>query len=339
MACHIKDLIAKIKTLSGVDQRRVAALLGATVADVATRPLHWMYKQNELDAAIGTTAEIEFWPDSKCPFFTIPLGEPCFYNDIALVTLSSLSENNGNLNLDHLLGSMNTYFGAGSKYADTLKARQAENAKLPVDGPWIHKSMIRFLENYKDGENNPGDIENKEFDGFCAALPLISKHAGRNIVWEEALKVISVITTEPKTTEMFHTACLLLNSFIMGEQDAVDKMKDSIESLYPDVYQIIGEVEDAVSRPFQTSLDAFGKCCYLPGTFQCAMLVLLKTSSFIDAVRLNITGGGCSGGRANFIGACYGAKYGIDGIPIEWLKKVNNIEKIIEMTLKIVGNA
>merc|ERR1719318_2086187 len=100
----------------------------------------------------------------------------------------------------------------------------------------------------------------------------------------------------------------------------------------------MNEVEEAKPLPYVSTVATFGKACYLPGTFQGGLLTLLRTSSFVDAVRLNITGGGCNGGRGNFIGAYYGAKDGIDGIPLDWLKKVRNIEKIIEMAINVISS-
>jgi len=47
-------------------------------------------------------------------------------------------------------------------------------------------------------------------------------------------------------------------------------------------------------------------------------------------------GGGDSCSRSIVIGACLGAKFGLAGIPIEWIEKVDNIEEIIKMTDQIM---
>ena len=62
-----------------------------------------------------------------------------------------------------------------------------------------------------------------------------------------------------------------------------------------------------------------------------------KTSSFVDAVRLNITTGGDCCSRANVIGACYGALYGIESIPMEWMEKTSGIENTIEMAINLAS--
>ena len=89
--------------------------------------------------------------------------------------------------------------------------------------------------------------------------------------------------------------------------------------------------------PFIQTVAQFGKACYLPGSFQGALLAMEQTTSFADAVRLNMRAGGCSCSRSNLIGACYGAKYGIEGIPTDWLKKVKDIEKVMVLAIKLLN--
>jgi hypothetical protein len=48
-----------------------------------------------------------------------------------------------------------------------------------------------------------------------------------------------------------------------------------------------------------------------------------------------LAGGDCCS-RAIFIGACLGAKFGIAGIPVDWLERVNNIEDIVKMAEQIM---
>ncbi len=70
--------------------------------------------------------------------------------------------------------------------------------------------------------------------------------------------------------------------------------------------------------------------------FQSALVSLLGATSFESAVRSNMMGGGDSCSRSIVIGACLGAKFGLAGIPIEWIEKVDNIEEIIKMTDQIM---
>jgi ADP-ribosylglycohydrolase len=63
---------------------------------------------------------------------------------------------------------------------------------------------------------------------------------------------------------------------------------------------------------------------------------LLNASSYESALRSNMLAGGDCCSRAIFIGACLGAKFGIAGIPVDWLERVNNIEDIVKMAEQIM---
>ena len=343
----LEEIIAKIKQLSHVDQRRVSALLGAVVTDVASRPLHWIYNQDNLDVIIANKTETEFWPENKCPFFSIPLGDPTAYNDTTRVCLQSIVATGGNLEIKHMGDALKKHFGDGSAYADALSRRKAayeaapKGASVgPIEGPWVHKAMLLFLENYeKSGESGEafvGDAECKENDIFCAALPLIVRHAGAADSWKEALKIVSLFSSNVAATEMTHTLAMLVESAITGSAEPLAETTKQVESIYPDVYELLCEVEEAKQLPYPSTVATFGKACYMPGSFQGGLLALHQASTFVEALRLNISAGGCSGGRGNFIGAYFAARDGIDAIPVDWLKRVKDIEQIMEMAFQLV---
>ena len=76
--------------------------------------------------------------------------------------------------------------------------------------------------------------------------------------------------------------------------------------------------------------------CPLPGSFQSALVSILNAKSYTESIRETIKFGGDSCTRAHLIGACLGAKFGMEGIPKDWLVKVDNIEDIIEKALGVL---
>ena len=79
-------------------QRKIAALLGACVADAASRPLHWVYDMHALKCylkesfndGIDRNQQPEFYPQSRSPFYSLPTGENSCYFDITKAVLESL---------------------------------------------------------------------------------------------------------------------------------------------------------------------------------------------------------------------------------------------------------
>ena len=65
--------------------------LGATVADAAARPLHWVYDPKKLKKYIKGKKEITFLKKNKSPFYSIKTGNVSGYNDVGQVMLSTLA--------------------------------------------------------------------------------------------------------------------------------------------------------------------------------------------------------------------------------------------------------
>ena len=80
------------------EQRKIAALVGACVADAASRPLHWVYDMEALEKYLNVTfddnidriKQPEFYPENKSPFYSLPTGENSCYFDITMASLESL---------------------------------------------------------------------------------------------------------------------------------------------------------------------------------------------------------------------------------------------------------
>ena len=56
---------------------------------------------------------------------------------------------------------------------------------------------------------------------------------------------------------------------------------------------------------------------------------------FVVCLHMLYTFLGDSCSRATVIGACLGAKFGIEGIPIEWIDRVDGMEDLITKSIKV----
>ena len=65
--------------------------LGATVADAAARPLHWVYDPKKLKKYIKGKKEIAFIKKNKSPFYSIKTGNVSGYNDVGQVMFKTLA--------------------------------------------------------------------------------------------------------------------------------------------------------------------------------------------------------------------------------------------------------
>ena len=64
--------------------------LGATVADAAARPLHWVYDQKKLNSYIKNKKDFAFLKNNKSPFYNIKTGKVSGYNEVGQVMFNTI---------------------------------------------------------------------------------------------------------------------------------------------------------------------------------------------------------------------------------------------------------
>ena len=148
--------------------------LGATVADAAARPLHWVYDQKKLAKYIKGKKNFVFLKKNRSPFYNIKTGKVSGYNDIGQVMFNTLIENHENIEARFKKNILKN-FGPGSIYWKNLRLRRkykkVKDWRSIIKGPWIHQNIIETVENIKKSKNLTGGKKVNESDGFCAALP------------------------------------------------------------------------------------------------------------------------------------------------------------------------
>lgn len=120
---------------------------------------------------------------------------------------------------------------------------------------------------------------------------------------------------------------------VMAEWKAVE---ESIPQADIDAVGLWGH--DNFSPAFINAVEKFGKDCSDPGNFQSSVLALVTCTSYVEAVRRNLVAGGDNCSRANFLGACFGAAFGlgqVDGIPLEWLTKTDKHTEVLETAISM----
>ncbi|KAI9542829.1 hypothetical protein NQZ68_016133 [Dissostichus eleginoides] len=74
----------------------------------------------------------------------------------------------------------------------------------------------------------------------------------------------------------------------------------------------------------------------LPDAFQGALHGVLKLKQLDEAVRDTMRCGGCTSSRASFIGACFGAQTGLQGIPESWKERTLRYPLLLELAQSVV---
>jgi hypothetical protein len=305
--------------------------LGATVADAAARPLHWVYNQKRLLSYIKGKKDFTFLKKNKSPFYNIKTGKVSGYNEISQVMFKTLVEDHRNIE-ERFKKNIIKNFGPGSLYWKNLnlraKYRKVKDWRGIIKGPWIHQNIIETVKNIKAKKKLTGGVKVNESDGFCAALPYFLYGFDFNSI----KKIISIVTVS-KISLMYALAKFhLIDLALKGAKDPIAEfLKQFKKNLYfKDIVEDIKKVKKLKSKPHSLVVKKLGMACSYPGTFNSSIHSIINSTNYKGAILRTIKAGGCNCSRVNFIGAYFAALRGVNTIPKSWIRKTNSSKKILD---------
>ena len=278
-----------------------------------------------------------FWPESFNPFFTLPNGKVSCYADQAIQSLKVMSNNEGKFDAEKLIQHFLDYFGnPDGTYQDALLRRR--NNKWPIEGPWVQSALISMMDRHKAGINPPGQEDGNEHDGLVTALPLIIQQSP-NLDKDRLMSCFRILTQDPDALERHFAEAFLIQEYIKGSENPIPKALEHFQNsslITNDIKAVLEGLE--FGETASNLVRKFGWTCPMPGSFQSSLVSIIKANSYEEAIRETILCGGDCCSRSNLIGACLGAKFGIERIPIEWIEKVDGIEDIIKDCIAVFKN-
>jgi hypothetical protein len=306
--------------------------LGATVADAAARPLHWVYDPKKLNQYIKGKKEIAFLKKNKSPFYSIKTGKVSGYNDVGQVMFKTLISTKKKLEiLKNFKRNIVKNFGPGSAYWRNLKLRKKYKKikwKMPMNGPWIHQNILETIQNIKTKKSTTGGKKVNESDGYCAALPYFLYNNS-----ETDLKKVIKSVANSKINETYALAKLKIIDLAMnGEKSPVSAFvrKYGKKRYFKGVVANIKKVLRLKKHNHTKAVKQFGKACSYPGTFMGSIHAMITSNNYKSAIIKTIKAGGCNCSRANFVGAYFAAYKGFKNIPSSWIKKTFPAKNIIK---------
>ena len=304
--------------------------LGSTVADAASRPLHWVYNQKQLLNYIKGKKDFAFLKVNKSPFYNIKTGKVSGYNDIGQTMFRTLVEGNQNIE-GRFKKNIIKNFGLGSLYWKNYRLRskykKVKDWRGIIKGPWIHQNIIETVQNIKKNKKLTGGKKVNESDGYCAALPYFLFGYNSN----NLKKIISIITVSKISIKYALAKFHLIDLALKGSKDPIKEFtfKYKKNSYFKSVVKDIEKVIRLRKKPHALIVKKLGMACSYPGTFNSSVHSIINSKSYKDAILKTIKAGGCNCSRANFIGAYFAALKGLNSIPKVWIKKTLVAKKIL----------
>ena len=304
--------------------------LGATVADAAARPLHWVYNQKKLNSYIKGKKDFSFLKENKSPFYNIKTGKVSGYNEIGQVMFKTLLEGHDDIN-PRFKKNILKNFGPGSIYWRNLglrsKYKKVKDWRGIINGPWIHQNVIETVNNIKLKKKSTGGVKVNESDGFCASLPYFLY----GYDFKSLEKIITTVTiskiSHKYALAKFHIIDLALKGAKNPINEFVKKFKKSRN--FKIIINDIIKIRKLKSKSHSFVVKKLGMACSYPGTFNSSIHAILSSTNYQRAILKTIKAGGCNCSRANFIGAYFAALKGLNSIPKSWIKKTLPAKKIL----------
>ena len=305
--------------------------LGATVADAAARPLHWVYNQKKLLTYIKGKQDFTFLKKNKSPFYNIKTGKVSGYNEVGQVMFKTLVEGHRDIE-ERFKKNITKNFGPGSIYWKNLnlraKYRKVKDWRGIIKGPWIHQNIIETVRNIKSKKKLTGGKKVNESDGYCAALPYFLY--GYNL--KDVKKIISTVTVSKISLKYALAKFYLIDLALKGCKDPINEFMKIFKknSYFKSVVEDIKKVKRLKSKPHTIVVKKLGMACSYPGTFNSSIHSIINSTNYKGAILKTIKAGGCNCSRVNFIGAYFAALKGLGTIPKSWIKKTDLAKKILE---------
>ena len=304
--------------------------LGATVADAAARPLHWVYNQRKLNSYIKGKKDFSFLKKNKSPFYNIKTGKVSGYNEIGQVMFETLLEGHDNID-QRFKKNIIKNFGPGSIYWKNLglrsKYRKVKDWRGIIKGPWIHQNVIETIKNIKLKKKITGGTKVNESDGFCASLPYFLY--GFNLKSIE--KIIALVTISKISRKYALAKFHLIDLALKGAKNPINEFVKMFRnnSYFKIIINDITKIKKLKSKSHSFIVKKLGMACSYPGTFNSSIHAILTSTNYKGAILKTIKAGGCNCSRANFIGAYFSALKGFNTIPNTWIKKTIPARKIL----------
>jgi ADP-ribosylglycohydrolase len=295
--------------------RLAAAIWGQFLGDAASLGSHWIYDLEEIKRRFPGGVQGFETPAPGHYHEGKQGGDLTHYGDAALLALESLAACGGEFRESDFGVRFRGFFGSSmcKSYRDHATRETLERMSA-----------------------EPDNFQNGAYDDQSATVtrmaPVVVAYHKRSL--EEMLEAVRRLTrlTQNHPTALGCTAAhaVLLRQLLEGLpfMAAFENTRKSREvscdaSDYFEFAHMLREFDA------ETATARIGQGCPLPQTLPAALHAACRHhEDFTTAILATLRAGGDSAGRAAMIGAWMGAVHGMEGIPAEWLSRLNARERI-----------
>ena len=320
-------------------ERLLGCVLGAAVADSASMPLHWVYDVPLLRKLVGERrADAAFLAKPADAFYTYAHGRNSPYGEQATLLLQSIAENGG---------------FSSAAYCALAFSRLAE----PTWDGYLDGSSKGLIRSCLAGRGVPHTgVEDDQANALARLPPLVALLAGDPRLLRAVEEMIRVTQCSEVAVAHGRLAARVLERCLLGAPTPADAVRAVAAETALEAGGSAAEAEAraslaaalaAASQSHEAAVSLLGRNCHLPGSFKSPMQRLAcivppdvggaELGQYASAVTDTILQGGCNASRACFVGACFGACYGLDAVPMAWRAQTTHYAEAASQAETLAG--
>jgi ADP-ribosylglycohydrolase len=293
-----------------------SAILGSFVGDSFALGTHWVYDQNMIKEHYGVVSNL-LKPELVEYHSKKGLGDFTHYGDQAYQLLVSVS-NDYTFNLDDFSSRFRAMFkGEYNGYVDHATQQTLD--------------LIGVCTNFKDCQSHSTDL-----GGASQIAPLLLSYSDDlDAMIKASDKFIAFTHNDIRIKQsgafFAHVTSLVLHGSY-SPLSAITFIVDKYASKYSAIIDMIKTGLNSVDKGSSSAIKELGMSCDVNGALASTVHVIVKyQNSFREAMINNVMAGGDSAARGMLIGMVLGAYLGVDGVPNEWMKGMNQYTDIIQL--------
>lgn len=301
---------------------KIAALMGALVADAAALGLHWNYDPKRIADVSGTAPA--FTPIDAKNFEGVPAyfahaartdGDLSQYGEVLVLAMRSLQANDG-FDVGAYQDAFVAHFGMGGSFHG-----------------YIDRPTRGTVENILADKRGPSGIDDDQHPAIATLPAIVARYHGAADFHARVKSAVHVTNVNEAADHYALIFADLLADVLSGT--ALHLALETAATRDP-------LINAALNTPEQDSVaygEITGRPCHLSQGMPLAFHILRNAVSYKDAVETNIRAGGDSCGRAIIIGSLAGAAYSLEAIPLDWLLATNDAGSFLTLAKKILNSS
>ncbi|SEM97711.1 ADP-ribosylglycohydrolase family protein [Nitrosomonas marina] len=313
---------------------RVAAVMGALIADSAALGLHWLYDPERI-AQIEQNKGLVFLQPQKDHYADAEgffahgsktVGDASGYGEVCLLMLRHLAAH-GEFNRVEFQSEYRNHFGPGGTYTGY------------IDTP-TRLTLLKLISLTPQTYPEASGADDDQFAALATVPVITAAHHGTLDALLQKIEIAVRLTNDNETAvAAAKYAAAVLNNILSGnpiEAALTVSLQYSGEKLAP----LLEEAIHIKSLNSVTTAARFGSACHVNEGLPVIAHIARHAENYQQAVEANIRAGGDSCGRAIVLGAVSAAQAtmqcdGDSAIPLSWLAKYNKLSIAAEACARL----